>query len=244
MRPRIALTTWRRPLPTFVSERTLLYTLGDEYVAAVAATGAIPLLLPHLGPDDVPDALDGIDGLLIAGGGDVHPSSYGAEPAGSKDTDADADTSEIALARQARQLGLPTLAICRGMQVVNVAFGGTLHQEIGTPDTAHPPVPADDPQAVMSAVHPVNIIPDSRLAQVLGAGEREVNTIHHQAIDTLADGLHSVATSPDGIIEAVEPDDDWPILAVQWHPEKREGIDAPLFDWLHDAASQTAGARA
>lgn len=234
MRPRIAITTWRRPLPTFVSERTLLYTLGDEYVASVAASGAIPILLPHVDPDDAHRVLDGVDGLVIAGGGDVHPASYGAQPDGSIDTDPAADASELALARAARERTLPTLAICRGMQVVNVAFGGTLHQEIGVPGTAHEPVPHDDPEAVMAAVHPVEVTAGSRLAEVVGAGQREVNTIHHQGIDRLAEGFEVVATAPDRVIEGIEPDDggSWPVLAVQWHPEKRAGRDTALFDWL------------
>lgn len=239
VRPRIAITTWRRPLPTFVSERTLLYTLGDEYVTAVADSGAIPVLLPHLDPDDAPRALAGVDALVIAGGGDVHPATYGAELDGSIDIDRQADASEVALIRAARDRELPTLAICRGMQLVNVAYGGTLEQDITVPGTAHEPVPHDDPDAVMSAMHPVEVVAGSRLAQVLGAGQREVNTIHHQGIARLADGFEAVASAPDGVIEAIEPTDDrrWPVLALQWHPEKRVGHDAALFDWL----SATAG---
>jgi putative glutamine amidotransferase len=238
LRPLIAITTWRRELPTFLDPRNLLYTLGDEYVRSVAAPGAIPLLLPHLGPSEVPRVLDGVDGLVISGGGDVHPASYGAEPAGSDDVDGAADASEIALVRQARDRGLPTLAICRGMQVVNVAFGGTLRQEIGVAGTVHPPVPHDDPELVRRMTHPVSIVPGSRLATVLGAGRRSVNTIHHQGVEDLGEGLEVVATAPDGMIEAIEPrDPTWPVLAVQWHPEKLAGADAPLFDWLAAVAA-------
>jgi putative glutamine amidotransferase len=236
VRPRIAITSWKRHLPTFLGERTLLYTLGEEYVECVARPGTIPLLVPHVAPAEADTVLDGVDGLVIAGGGDVDPGSYGAPLAGSYGFDATADVSELALARAARERGMPTLAICRGMQLVNVAYGGTLHQDIGAPGSLHEPISAV-PQAVLDATHPIDVVAGTRLAEVVGAGSREVNTIHHQAIDRLADGFHVTATAPDGVIEAIEPDDDaWPLLAVQWHPEKRDGQDEPLFAWLADAA--------
>jgi putative glutamine amidotransferase len=240
MRPRIAITSWRRELPTFVSDRTLLYTLADEYVRCVADAGGIPLLLPHLRPEDAAGVLGGVDGLLVAGGGDVDPASYGAAPAGSKETDAGADASELALLHAARERRMPTFAICRGMQLLNVAYGGTLLQHLGDPDTLHP-VP-DEPEAVLAARHDVTIEPDSRLAEVVGQGRRTVNTIHHQAIERLGDGLRVTATADDGIVEALEAEPDWDLLAVQWHPEKLERHDAPLFAWLVDHAAQASGA--
>ncbi|MFA9430978.1 gamma-glutamyl-gamma-aminobutyrate hydrolase family protein [Egicoccus sp. AB-alg2] len=231
MRPRIALTVWRRELPTFVGERTLLNTLADEYVTSVRDAGGIPLLVPHLADDEEADAvLDAVDGLLVAGGGDVDPASYGAADLGSKDVDAAADRSELALLRRARARRLPTLAICRGMQLAVVAQGGTLRQEICEPGTVHPPI-SDDPAAVLAARHPVDIRAGTRLAAVFGPGERIVNTIHHQAVADLPATLRVSAVAPDGIIEAVEPaDGDWPLLAVQWHPEKMGGADRPLFE--------------
>jgi putative glutamine amidotransferase len=236
VRPRIAITSWKRHLPTFLGERTDLYTLGAEYVDCVARPGALPLLLPHLAPDDADAALDGVDALVVAGGGDVDPASYGATNTGSYDHDPVADASELALLRAARERGLATLAICRGMQLVNVAFGGTLHQDIGVPGGVHEPI-SHLPQEVLDATHPIEVVAGSRLAAVVGAGERVVNTIHHQAIDRLADGFQVTATAPDGMIEAIEPDDDaWAVLAVQWHPEKANGQDAALFAWLADAA--------
>lgn len=239
MAPRIAITTWRRPLPTFLGEATVLYTLGDEYVASVAAAGAVPLLLPHLDASQAAAALDAVDALVVAGGGDVDPASYGAANTASHDHDAHADASELTLLRTARARGLPTLAICRGMQLVNVALGGTLHQDIVRPGTPHEPVSAV-PEQVLAATHPVTIAAGSRLADVLGAGERTVNTIHHQAVDRVADGLRVVAVAPDDVVEAIEPEDDrWPLIAVQWHPEKRERHDAALFSWL--AAAATGG---
>jgi putative glutamine amidotransferase len=236
VRPRIAITAWKRHLPTFLGERTGLYTLGVEYVECVARPGAIPLLVPHLASDEVAVVLDAVEAVVIAGGGDVDPASYGSPNAGSYDHDAAADASELALLRAARDRRMPTLAICRGMQLVNVAFGGTLHQDIGVPGGVHEPI-SHIPQEVLDAIHPIEVVAGSRLAAVVGAGERAVNTIHHQAIDRLADGFHVTATAPDGVIEAIEPNDDaWPLLAVQWHPEKADGQDEPLFAWLADAA--------
>jgi putative glutamine amidotransferase len=235
VRPRIAITSWKRHLPTFLGERTLLYTLGDEYVECVARPGAVPLLVPHVLPDEAGAVLDAVDGLVVAGGGDVDPASYGAPLAGSYGFDAAADAIELALIRAARERGMPTLAICRGMQLVNVAYGGTLHQDIGAPGTDHEPI-SEVPHEVLDAAHPVDVVAGSRLAAVVGAGSRVVNTIHHQAIDRLAAGWHVTAVAPDGIVEAIEPDDDWPVLAVQWHPEKRDGQDEALFTWLADAA--------
>jgi putative glutamine amidotransferase len=241
-RPRIAITAWRRELPTFVGERTLLYTLADEYVRCVVEAGGLPLLVPHVRDELEADAvLDAVDGLLLAGGGDVHPASYGAELAGSYDVDLAADVSELALARRARARRMPTLAICRGMQLVAVAHGGTLHQDILTPDTLHPV--SDVPAEVLAARHPVEVVPGTRLAAALGAGPRSVNTIHHQAIARLPEGFRVAATAPDGVIEAIEPDDPtWPFLGVQWHPEKMEGADAALFEaFVADVEAARAG---
>ncbi len=238
---RAAMTTWHRPLPTFLGEHTPLYTLGEEYVTSVAGAGFVPLLVPHIAPSQADTVLDAVDALVVVGGGDVAPATYGAVDAGSKDTSVVADASEMALLRAARARRLPTLAICRGLQVVNVAFGGTLCQDVTSADSElHPPIPSD-PDAVLALHHPVEIEADSRLAEVLGAGTREVNNIHHQAVGLLADGFRCVAATADGVVEAIEPVvDDWPLLAVQWHPEKRGAEDAALFAWLADQARQRA----
>jgi putative glutamine amidotransferase len=240
--PRIAITAWRRELPTFLDERTLLYTLADEYVRCVVEAGGLPILVPHVRDEDEADAiLDVVDGLLLSGGGDVHPASYGADVDGSYDIDLAADASELAIARRAQARRLPTLAICRGMQLVVAANGGTLHQHIGVPGTIHPV--GNEPSEVLAARHPVDVLPESRLAAAFGAGEREVNTIHHQAIDRMPAGFHVTAWAPDGMIEAIESDDPaWAFVGVQWHPEKLEGADAPLFAaFLADVERHRAG---
>jgi putative glutamine amidotransferase len=139
---------------------------------------------------------------------------------------------------------MPTLAICRGMQLAVVVEGGRLHQDIGEPGTLHEPI-SDDPDQVLGARHPVTILPGSRLADVFGAGQREVNTIHHQAVADLPPSLRVTATAPDGVIEAVEPTTPgWPLLAVQWHPEKLAGADRPLFDAFVRLAAEFAAQRA
>ena len=143
------MTTWRRTMPTFLDDATDLYTLGAEYPQSVIDAGGLPVLLPQYDPDDALRVLEGFDGLVLVGGDDVDPASYGEVNVGvSKGTSATADASEQAFARAAFDLDIPIFAICRGFQLLNVAMGGTLHQDATEPGTAHPPVssvPADTP---------------------------------------------------------------------------------------------------
>lgn len=230
-RPRIGMTPWRRPLPTFLSERTDLYTLGREYPDAIVAAGALPVILPHLDEAAVDEVLDDLDGIVLCGGDDVDPTSYGAVDEGvSHGTSPDADAWEMALTRRAVERRIPVLGICRGAQLVNVALGGTLHQDIAVPGTPHPPTPSG-PEDVLAQRHPIEIRPGSRLTAIYGTERRVVNTIHHQAVDRVADGLEAVAWAPDGVVEALEAlDPTVDLIAVQWHPEKivDEG-EGPLF---------------
>jgi putative glutamine amidotransferase len=232
-KPRIAMTTWRRTMPTFLNECTDLYTLGAEYPQSVLDAGGLPVLLPHHDPDDAAWVLSGFDGVIMVGGDDVDPSCYGHECRGiSKGVSASADVSDQAFARAALDLGLPMFAICRGCQILNVAMGGTLHQDITSEGTPHPPI-SSAPDEVMSLRHPITVEPGSALAKAYGGiTERVVNSIHHQAIDTIAPGFRAVAWAPDGMVEAIEPDDgSHRVLAVQWHPEKINGEgDFALFD--------------
>ena len=221
--PRIGITAWRRALPTPLGERTDLFTLGTEYVHAVQAAGGLALLVPH-GAD--PGAvLDALDALVLSGGGDVDPYSYQAANAGAtKDIDAAADAWEIALVREARRRAMPVLGICRGMQIMAVASGGRLDQEIagrgGHPDMRHM-----DAAAVLAARHAVALDADSRLAAVYGTSTRQVNTIHHQAVTDAGD-LRVCARDVAGLIEGVEATSGWPAFGVQWHPEKMTDDDA------------------
>jgi putative glutamine amidotransferase len=232
------MTPWRRHLPTFLAEQTDLYTLGAEYPDAVTAAGGVPLLVPHLTEDEVDTVLDAVDGLVLCGGDDVDPAAYGDTHDGrSKGVNPDADRWEVALARRAVERGVPVLGICRGMQVLNVAFGGTLHQDIADPDGVHRPT-SPVPDEVLAERHEIKIEPGSRLAEIYGTEHRVVNSIHHQAIERLADGFVPVAWAPDGVIEAIEPVDERNVLAVQWHPEKiiDEGEAALFAAFVADVA--------
>lgn len=237
-KPRIAMTTWRRTMPTFIHEHTDLYTLGAEYPQSVLDAGGLPVLLPLHQAADATRVLEGFDGVVIVGGGDVDPTQYGQRNDGlSESTSLDADASDVGFVRAAFELELPLFAICRGCQVLNVAMGGSLHQDITEPGSAHPPI-SDIPPEVLALRHSIAIASGSRLAKAYGGDtERVVNSIHHQGLDVVAPGFHAVAWASDGLIEAIEPDDPGqPVLAVQWHPEKitSEGDD-DLFDhFVHE----------
>jgi putative glutamine amidotransferase len=239
-RPFIGITTWRRFIDTDLGTGRPAHSLGTEYAAPIeAAGGAVVLLPPTAGVDEV---LDRLDGLVLSGGEDVHPSLYGAEPQDGKTYDSARDGYEIALALGARERGLPVLAICRGLQVSTVAFGGSLIVDIPATEHHHPVRGADEQ---LSARHPVAFAEDSRLAALYGTTARIVNTIHHQSVDVPAPGLHPVAWAPDGIVEAVEADGDWPFWAVQWHPEKmidpeEAAEERPLFAAFVEAARERA----
>ncbi len=223
-------------MPTFVSEWTDLYTLGTEYPQAVMDAGGLPLLLPHHHPDDAVRVLEGFDGLVMVGGDDINPKRYGRPDEGrSKGVVESADDSDLAFSSAAMELGIPLFAICRGYQALNVAMGGTLHQDSTSDDGLHRPI-SSVPTDVMNERHPITLAADSRLAQAYGEHERVVNSIHHQSIEAIAPGFRAVAWAPDGTIEAIEPDDaNARVLAVQWHPEKiaAEG-DHVLFRYFID----------
>jgi putative glutamine amidotransferase len=195
--------------------------VNAAYVRALLAAGGVPLILsPLIGASLAGSALDGCDGLLLAGGEDIHPSWYGDDPSPRLNPpNRERDLFEFALFAVARQRELPILGVCRGIQLINVALGGTLLQDIpserpGSVD--HSPVGARD-----SRSHPVRIQPGSRTAAALGATDITVNSVHHQAIKDLAPGLAASGWSSDGLIEAAESQAgaSW-ILAVQWHPEE------------------------
>lgn len=196
--------------------RTLSHTADRHYVESVRGAGGVPLVLPVLGPGDVADLLDAVDALVLTGGGDLCPSTYGADRwPETGDPDPARDAFEIALVREAVARDLPVLAICRGLQVVNVALGGTLVQHV-------PAVTGEDHRhddRWDEGVHAVRVDPASHLAGVLDCTGLEVNSLHHQAVDRPAPGLRPVAWAHDGTVEALEPVDGGPLLAVQWHPE-------------------------
>lgn len=185
--------------------------------------------------------LDRVDGLILSGGGDVEPGTYGEE---AHDTvygvESTRDSFEFALVREAMARQMPTLAICRGSQVLNVALGGTLHVDIQHGiDGAHDHYLNGDP--VYETPVTVTLDGGSKLANVCGATLAGVNSIHHQSVNRLGEGLRAVAMSEDGVIEALEHEDpDWPLLAVQWHPEflseKADQFALAIFESFIEAA--------
>ena len=214
--------------------------VNDAYVRAVARAGGMPLVLPPLEDDALAGrSLDGVQALVLTGGEDVAPARYGAprHPATERANDR-RDAWEVSVARAARARSVPTLAICRGVQVLNVALGGTLVQDL--PSEWRGALPHDPEGARDARVHDVGLEPGSRLAATLGTARCEVNSFHHQALDRVAPGIRVAARAPDGVIEGVEADGDWWMLGVQWHPE--ELVDTPepwdrrLFEALVAAA--------
>lgn len=226
--PLIGMTMWRRHMSTYLSERTDLYTLGNEYVDAVTDAGADVVLLPEVDAAAAARLTDVLDGIVIAGGGDVWPGLYGGTVSQDEIYDRGRDASEIELILAARAANLPVLGICRGLQIGVVALGGTLFEEIATTEIH----PGDlTGERLTSMRHHVRVTKGSRIAAAVGT-EALVNSIHHQAARDLPGTLRAVAMSDDGVIEAVESVDDWNFTAVQWHPEKMLGA--------HEHAHRTA----
>ena len=207
--------------------------LNEAYVNAVAASGMIPLIVAPL-DTGFAEILARVDGLVLTGGEDIAPARYGAARHERTGDPHDArDRTEIALLAAAREARLPVLAICRGLQVANVALGGTLVQDL--PSERPSSTTHDRSDARTARVHEVGIAGGSSLSAAIGARTIMVNSSHHQAIDRVAPGLTVTGTAPDGVVEGAEwtGDADWWMLGVQWHPEELmqtpEGWDRALF---------------
>lgn len=205
----------------------LLYT---SYLDALAQAGVAPVpLTPAHSGDAVASILAVCDGLLLTGGGDVHPARYGARPSphlGAVSLERDAlewRALDIALTR-----GMPVLGICRGLQVLNVFLGGTLYQDL----ESEVPAPHGQSRGWGDAAHAVTVAEDSLLGRIVAAPTLRSNSYHHQAVRTLAPGLRAVAHSEDGLIEAIEAAEPGWVVAVQWHPERR-AAEAPADDPDH-----------
>lgn len=220
----------------------LRFRVNAAYVRAVERAGGVPVVVPPLArATGAERILDAADALLLTGGEDVDPARYGAarHPA-SHVPNAERDATELALVARARELRIPTLAICRGIQLLNVALGGTLVQDIPTERPGA--LEHDQGERRDQRVHEVTVDEGSRLAAALGgAGTFPVNSFHHQAVATVAHGLRVTALAPDGIVEGVEwSDADWWVLGVQWHPEELDRSPEPwersLFSSLVEAA--------
>lgn len=220
-------------------DRAFAYT---TYTEALRRAGAVVVVIPPQ-PENAADLVASLDGILLAGGDDCDPSVYGEESHPSCETmDPRRQENELALARTARERGIPTLGICLGLQMMNVAGGGTLIQDIASSvDTEidHASEPDDRHR------HDVLVETGTKLAGVVGAGEHRVNSSHHQAIGHVAPGLRVTALAPDGIVEGLE-DPALPFyVGVQWHPEDMTGEQdaTTLFGAFVEAARKRAEAR-
>ena len=218
MKPVIGVSAYPRLVETSLGA-TLLHTTSRFYVEAVERAGGVPVVLPVMSPEVVGDVLTAVHGVLLSGGGDVQPARYGAKPvAETSGVDPARDDFDIRLLELAIEADLPVLATCRGMQVVNVALGGSLIQHVpAATGQVH-----DYYDRWREGVHKVKIEPDSHLAEALGATEVDVNSIHHQAVDEAAPGTRAVAWAEDDTIEAIEISGSPHVVAVQWHPELLE----------------------
>src|SRR5205809_904561 len=187
-------------------DRAFVYT---TYVDSLRRAGAVPVLIPPQ-PENAAEILDDLDGLLLAGGDDCDPAVYGEQPHPSVDPmDPRRQANDLTLARAARERGIPTLGICLGVQVMNVAAGGTLIQHIES-DIDHASEPSDRHR------HEVAIDGGTRLARIVGERELDVNSSHHQAIKEIGDGLRVTAHAPDGIVEGLEDPRHPFYVGVQW----------------------------
>lgn len=218
-RPIIGCTTYRK---TITQERPIdMYGLMPSYVEAILAAGGTPLLIPlGLSDEDLQTVFERIDGVLLPGGGDIEPGVYNGQMHPTMwGIDPERDRTEFFMARSAARDGKPFLAICRGIQVFNVALGGTLWEDIPSlaPSEVVHQAPNDLPRTHLA--HAVDVQPGSRLARQLGKSHTWVNSLHHQAVRRLAADLVATACAPDGLIEGVEIPGHLFAVGVQWHPE-------------------------
>jgi putative glutamine amidotransferase len=216
---------------------------GQAYVAALAAAGGAPVLVP-LGLDDetLENMLRRLDGVLFTGGGDVHPARYGSALIPQVNSiDEERDRIELRLLAEVVQSGKPFFGICRGLQLVNIGLGGTIYEDIAAQHPGslkHDYFAPEWPREHLA--HPVQVQPASALANLLQTSEAQVNSLHHQGIRRLAPGLMAAACAPDGVIEAIEVPDHPFGLAVQWHPENLQVL-APMRQLFQAFVQACAG---
>lgn len=198
--------------------------VSQVYIDAIQTAGGIPLLIPaSMLPEDSHELINRIDGLLLTGGGDIAPERFsGVACSNISSIDHSRDAIELALAKQAHDIDIPLLGICRGLQVINIALGGTLFTDIltqyKTPIQHQNPEP-NYPATRRKIVHSVQLVEGTLLAKIYKSGETGVNSFHHQAIQQLANGLCASSFAPDGILESVEDPSHKFFIGVQWHPE-------------------------
>jgi len=228
---------------TYARDEANRFTLPSEYVDSVRRAGGLPVLIPP-GEKEIDGLLASLDGILLAGGGDIAPEYYGGRHHETiYSLDPERDRTELEIAKRVIDSGMPTLAVCRGCQIVNIALGGTLHEHL--PDVVGEKVlhrlPPREPTP-----HAVTVDAESELAGILGAVEISPASWHHQAIRDVGRGLKVVAQAEDGIVEAMElPEHPW-MICVQWHPELTAADDVTqqlLFDVFVKKSTELTGRR-
>lgn len=218
MYPIIGITARPKNVPSAKND-ILSYLAFHTYSDSVLRGGGIPIILPPVENKFLDSLLDRIDGLVFPGGGDIAPERYGAERDETvRMVNHERDEFELTLMLKAYERKMPTFAICRGIQVLNVAFGGTLIQDLPSHAGAHG---HDIVGEGAYEPHAEALVDDgSRIGRIIGGGLHSINSIHHQAVEDLGEGLRVVGSAPDGTIEALEhADTEWPLISVQWHPE-------------------------
>lgn len=233
------MTTWRRQGRTYGPVLRDMYGAEAQYVHAVQRAGAQVFLAPEPTPGTDPtDTILGFDGLLLIGGEDLSAEVSSVDPDDvGANASADRDRWEMSLIGAALDRDLAVFAVCRGMQLLNVALGGTLHGDIADSSVEHPSVPLELADA-LAFRHEIEVLPESILARNYGRASTQVNSLHHQALDRVAAPLAVIARAKDGVVEAVElPGAHW-CLGVQWHPElmPQDPPEQRLFTAFVDAA--------
>jgi len=239
--PVIGVTSYRNLNPLGFSQ----CSLAEAYIQSLTSAGASPILIPlGLSQPALEAIVTRLDGVLFSGGGDIEPERYGSMPHTKVDgVDVDRDQVEVNLLKNVMSKGMPFMGICRGLQMINVALGGTLYEDLldQRPDTIQHQFVTGWPRSFLA--HSIRIEPKSRLESILSLSETQVNSLHHQGIHNVAPGLKTAATAPDGVIEAIELPD-YPFgLAVQWHPEWLQAYPAmqALFRTFVKAAGDGIG---
>ena len=227
------------PKRTF-SKNTDIHLIQDDYIEFIETAGGVPILLPVIGNlREVASLVERVDGIIITGGVDVDPTYYGEENTHSLGVNQQRDTFELKLIEEARKRKVPIMAICRGSQVLNIAFGGSLYQDIPTSvkDSVKHTREADDPETF----HKARLIGNSFLNEIFGAEEITINSSHHQAVRKPGEGLTVICKAVDGIVEAFQCRQDFCTVGVQWHPERLhdDPVQIDLGRWFIQRVKET-----